>query len=201
MFNLTPQSLENANIPREFWGAVFTDVPEIEAKKICLDFVNKFRGLPVPGLSLYLFGQSGVGKTFLSVCIAKYLMLLGKRVFLTSADDVVSGILNHSSEINMEDHLRNVDVLILDDLGKECSSKNLDPGALTFASQKIFNILKRRGENFKSSVITSNIPPGDIRGIYKEAFASFFCGKFYSVKVEGADYRQCQKEKIRECFI
>ena len=72
--------------------------------------------------NLMFIGQTGLGKTFLSNCIAKELLDKGKTVLYQTAPVMLDGIIQEKFNNNVENtmnHILNVDLLIIDDLGTE----------------------------------------------------------------------------------
>ena len=107
-------------------------------------------------LGIILSGSAGIGKTHLSVAVAKYVSNYGRKV--TFVDEEYIGSLVTSSGVpNLESHISRSDLIILDDI----NSKN-DAGA-TFLKQVLnFVILKKKALLFTSNneipIIQSNLP-------------------------------------------
>lgn len=109
---------------------------------------------------LMFIGSKGTGKTHLAAAIANQLISEGVPVLFVTMIDMLAKIkatFNGQSPENEEKLMRlykNVDLLILDDMGKELPT----PWALS----KIFELVNARYENYKPVIITSNYTPSEL---------------------------------------
>ena len=93
-----------------------------ETLNICHRFINNF-GKEFN--NLFFYGSVGVGKTFLSTCIAREIMEREFSVLYFSAPQLFSVLTqtkfdrNDVDSKNMNDYIFNCDLLIIDDLGSE----------------------------------------------------------------------------------
>ncbi|MDA8235552.1 MAG: ATP-binding protein [Clostridia bacterium] len=107
---------------------------------------------------LLLTGQVGSGKTYLACCIANALMDKGVSVLMVVVPDLLDEIKatydqgrsgSDYSEQQLLDSARQVDVLILDDLGAH--------NYTDWTRNKIFSIINYRLNNQLPTIITSNL--------------------------------------------
>ena len=132
-------------------------------------------------------GPTGLGKTFLSNCIAKELLDLGKTVLYQTApvmlDSIIKSKFENSSELM--DHILDVDLLIIDDLGTETMNN------MKFT--ELFNIINTRllNQNHKitKTIISTNMDLKDIFDVYDERIGSRIVGNYYVCKFFGDDIR------------
>lgn len=109
---------------------------------------------------LLFVGSKGTGKTHLAAAIANQLISEGVPVLFITMIDLLAKIkatFNGQSPENEEKLMRlykNVDLLILDDMGKELPT----PWALS----KIFELVNARYENYKPVIVTSNYTPAEL---------------------------------------
>src|SRR5699024_6365807 len=107
-------------------------------KKIALSFINNFDNSNEK--NLLFTGNTGLGKTFLSNCIANELLKKGKTVLYQTAsvmlDSIIDYRFNKNSSIDMYENILTVDLLIIDDLGTECMN------SMKFS--ELFNIINTR---------------------------------------------------------
>ena len=121
------------------------------------DFILKYKNLDYPK-GLYLYGTFSIGKTYTLAVIANELAKEDISSALVYFPDLVSNIkssLGNQEEFEkiIED-LKNVDVLLLDDLGSE----NMTP----WVRDEIFGpLINYRLMEKKPVFITSNVNPGD----------------------------------------
>lgn len=164
----------NENIsPRENMHEIFTH---------CISVSTNFDAIKE---SLFFYGNSGLGKTFLSNCIAKDLLDAGKIVIYQTSSNLIETIRNLKFDENAPkeqiDNLMSCDLLILDDLGTE--------PATAFSQTELFNIINTRILNGKSMIISTNFSLNDLLSIYPERITSRILGNFKMFKFFGADIR------------
>lgn len=135
--------------------------------------------------SILFYGQTGLGKTFLSSAIAKELMDKGKTVVYTRAtklfmvnDEYRFG---KNTDKSIIDNIYNADLLIIDDLGTEPQNKN----NLSF----LFDIINERISENKKTIINTNLQIREITQIYSMRFTSRLYGHFMFYKFFGEDIR------------
>ena len=115
-------------------------------------------------LGYFLYGDFGVGKSYLSACVSNKYAHQGKRVAFIH----VPSFLNHlkqqfSNPYGVESDLhklRTVDCLVLDDLGAE-------PVTSWARDEILLSILNERLENQRKTLITSNYRPEQLEALYQ----------------------------------
>ncbi|MGB9780330.1 ATP-binding protein [Caldanaerobacter sp.] len=153
-----------------------------------LNFIKHFDTIQE---SLFFYGNSGLGKTFLANCIAKELLDRGKSVIYRTAPELIEGLrvnkLNPDSEVYNEylELLKECDLLIIDDLGTEPIT--------AFSLQEFFNILNSRLLMGKKFIISTNLPLSEIMAIYPERIYSRIFGHFKLLNFYGEDIRLKKK--------
>lgn len=151
-----------ANLPPRIANATFAAAnfalyaPEhrAQAKKI-YSYVQKFaRGLnSASGQGLFIHGPTGSGKTYLLGCIANELLTAMSVRYMVYADflDSLRATFNRGSEDSeweLVEGVKNVDLLLLDDLGVERPTE--------FAMKHLAQIIDYRYRNLKPLVVSSN---------------------------------------------
>ena len=111
----------------------------INIKKICMNFIKNFNN-PLEK-NLLFTGNTGLGKTFLSNCIANELIKNGKTVLYQTAPVMLDTIMDYrfgkaNISKNVYDNILDVDLLVIDDLGTECIN------SMKFT--ELFNIINTR---------------------------------------------------------
>ncbi len=155
-------------------------------KNICNDFINNFDN---PEEKNLLFtGNTGLGKTFLSSCIANKLIAEGKTVLYQTApvmlDSIIDYRFNKNNNFNLLDSLLNVDLLIIDDLGTECIN------SMKFT--ELFNIINTRLLNQGSitkTIISTNLSLQNLFETYDERIVSRIVGNYNICYFFGDDIR------------
>lgn len=135
--------------------------------------------------SLFLTGATGLGKTFLSACIAKAAAEKGYAVEYVSAGDFFSDF--------EEDKFRplpgtertapyfETDLLILDDLGTEMTTQ--------LAVSSLYRIVNTRLMEQKPTVISTNLPTKELEIRYSAQIASRILGTYQFFQFYGSDLR------------
>lgn len=156
-----------------------------ENLRFCMDYAKNF-GEHSQGL--FLFGGTGLGKTFLSSCIARELLQKGVSVAFDSIQNYLRDIENEHfgrAEGNTLQILLNADLTILDDLGSEFSSQ--------FNSASIYNILNSRLNMGKPTVVSTNLSLDELTQKYDDRIISRLTGMFYTLRFIGEDVRQIRR--------
>ena len=154
------------------------------ALKACHDFVDNFAS---GSDNLLLYGDIGVGKTFLSHCIAKELLeksysviyFSASRLFEFLAKDIFGK--KDPSKEDARSHIYNCDLLIVDDLGSELPN--------TFTVSQFFMVLNERILRRKPMIMSTNLTLEKIKGLYSERIFSRISSSFTMLRLTGDDIR------------
>lgn len=160
-----------------------------QMKKIigeCKDFVNSFDD---EYTNILLLGAIGVGKTYLSNCIAKELLDTGHSVvYFTAINlfDTLSQYVFHQDTApddiaDIHKGIFECDLLVIDDLGTETLS--------SFVSSQLFLILNERDIRHKSTVISANLDLQMFAERYSERNFSRLFGNFKVIRPDIQDIR------------
>lgn len=156
-----------------------------EALAVCKSFVEQFDSADY---SLFFYGGVGLGKTFLSTCIAKELIDRGNTVIYQSAaklfsyySDYLFGRVNAAQARTELDRLTECDLLIIDDLGSEATNSQ----TVSF----LFELVNDRLLSGKKMVISTNYSINEIAKVYSERLHSRILEHFTPVRFFGGDIR------------
>ena len=122
--------------------------------EIATDYIKNFKRYSAQGKGLYLEGPCGTGKTHLAIAIALAIINTGVPVICKTSIDILSDIkrcYERNSEVTEEEVLeayKNVDLLIIDDLGKEQVTE--------WSVPVLYSILNERYEALLPTIITTN---------------------------------------------
>ncbi len=150
-----------------------------------LEFCRRYAADFRPGAeSLLLSGATGLGKTFLSACIARQVTDAGFGVvYVTSAKlfaDCEAVRFDRLDASALEDY-QNCDLLILDDLGTETAGP--------VAVSALYTLVNQRLQDRRSTIISTNLPTDDLAARYSAQIASRLMGCYHSLVFEGEDIR------------
>ena len=141
--------------------------------------------------NLLLTGFPGVGKTFLSACIAREVTERGFSVVYDTAASVFRYMedaqfrRDEEGDEAVQRFLR-CDLLILDDLGTEMNS--------TFVQSALYRIVNDRLLSGKSTVINTNLPSHELGTRYSPAILSRIEGQYEVLPCFGDDIRLLKKQ-------
>lgn len=184
--HLTNLDLERAGIPERYWGVRLGNIPDTAAHKVeVTNYLAKLDELVPKGIGLFLWSkENSTGKTAIACMAGIKGMMLGYSVLFITAEDLKEAMLNderfdeHSSVVQ---RAKNVDLMILDDLGKEYK------GSSGFSETRFENLLRYRIQRNRATVVTSNLRPNQIGSIYAVDLAEVMKEALYGVEVVGED--------------
>lgn len=139
--------------------------------------------------NILLYGNTGVGKTFLANCIAKELLDTGHTIIYLTSFQLFSILEKQAFQKDEEgqeadnqlDYILDCDLLIIDDLGTELSN--------SFTNTKLFLVINERHLRNKSTVISTNLPIESIKANYSERIYSRITSDYICLKLFGDDIR------------
>ena len=143
--------------------------------------------------NLMFLGPTGLGKTFLSNCIAKELLDSGKTVLYQTAPVMLDSIIKSKFEnlTTLMENILDVNLLIIDDLGTETMNN------MKFT--ELFNIINTRllNQNNKitKTIISTNMDMKDIFNIYDERIGSRIVGNYNICRFFGDDIRMISNKR------
>lgn len=151
----------------------------------CRRFISEF---DVAFSNLFFYGDTGVGKTFLSNCVAKELLDTGHSVIYFTAfqlfDILKRNNFYQTTEEDMIAAHQNIfecDLLIIDDLGTELPN--------SFTVSQLFLCLNERMLRKKSTIISTNLTINQVAEIYSERTFSRISSSYIMLKLFGDDIR------------
>lgn len=136
--------------------------------------------------NLFLYGDTGVGKTFLSCCIARELLDTTHSVIYYSAFDLFEAFAENAfsgSEQSQgkNEYILDCDLLIIDDLGTELTNR--------FVASQFFLCINERILRKKSTIISTNLSLGNFVDRYSERVFSRVSSNYTMIKLIGNDIR------------
>lgn len=157
----------------------------------CHQYANHF-SLDAPNLLLY--GSTGLGKTFLSSCIAK---VVSEHSFSVAYDTAIRIFSSYESvkfgSPDAAEAARRIrkyeqcDLLIIDDLGTEM--------ATAFTISTLYGLLADRLMRRRPMIINTNLLPTDFEKRYSPAIASRLTGEFVPLRFFGEDIRTAKRRE------
>lgn len=153
------------------------------AVKECKHFIDDFNNKPK---NLFFYGNTGVGKTFLSNCVAKELLEDGYSVIYFTAfqlfDILSKGVFDRDADaIAAHQNIFDCDLLIIDDLGTEFAN--------SFTTSQLFLCVNERLLRQKSTIISTNLNLNQMVDMYSERTWSRISSNYTLIKLFGDDIR------------
>lgn len=150
---------------------------------VCNSFVNSF---DTEFNNLLFYGNSGLGKTFLSHCIAKELLGSAHTVlYLTAYElfDILGKAMYEEDEgfTASSEHILDCDLLIIDDLGTELAN--------AFTLSRLSLCINERFLNRRSTIISTNFGVQELADHYGERNFSRIFSSYTPLRFFGEDIR------------
>lgn len=153
---------------------------------VCKNFIANF---DKEYNNLFLYGNTGVGKTFLANCIAKELLDTAHTVIYLTAFglfDILEKNKFDKGEDNYESstqfaYILDCDLLIIDDLGTELTN--------AFINTQLYLCINERYLRRKSTIISTNLSLDNINSTYSERVFSRIASNYSLLKIVGEDIR------------
>lgn len=155
-----------------------------EAYNTCLSFANDFSA--ANGRNLLFYGESGLGKTYLTNCIANVIVANGfSYIYLTATElfDIFtrSSYSHDSSSYDRIDDIMSCDLLIIDDLGTEMTN--------SFTTSKLFYCINDRILRNASTIISTNLALNNLYAQYTDRIFSRIIQSYKTLKFFGENIR------------
>ena len=163
--------------------------------KVCRDYAQNFGRYYFD--DLFLSGSTGLGKTFLSACIARTVSENGFSVVYDTAGNIFAQFEIQKFSRDGEDareardgtrRYLGCDLLILDDLGSEMTTP--------FVQSALYQLINTRLTAGARTVISSNLTMDDVRRRYSPQIASRLEGEYRVLPFFGQDIRIQRKQRF-----
>ena len=181
------ESFENFSLelyPERFCPEYGTSARTLMQKNLsfCRKYAQEFR----PGAASLLFsGATGLGKTFLSACIARYVTQSGHGVVYATAGKLFAdfeAVKFERADPELLQDYRGCELLIIDDLGTEMTTQ--------FVTAALYDVVNSRILEQKSTIISTNLNENDLEARYGGQIASRLIGCYRVVYFLGDDIRR-----------
>lgn len=156
----------------------------------CQEFIRNFDH---DFQNFFFYGDTGVGKTFLTHCIARELIRSSHSVIYFSAFELFDLLGRNTFQrgdaeeeaLNMYSYIFDCDLLIIDDLGTELTN--------SFMASQLFLCINERLQRRKSTLISTNLGLNVFRDTYSERVFSRITSNYKMRKLFGDDIRILKK--------
>lgn len=162
---------------------------------VCLNYAQKFESCLFR--NLLMSGPPGLGKTFLSACIARAVSEHGYSVVYDTAGNIFAQfeakkfMRDSADGQDARDETRrylNCDLLIVDDLGSELTTQ--------FTQSALYELINTRLVAERHTVISTNLSLEEIARRYNPQIASRIEGEYHVLHFFGDDIRMLKKRRL-----
>ena len=150
-------------------------------KKASINFVKNFENPEAK--NLFFTGNTGLGKTYMTNCIANEMLKLGKTVLYQTAPVLLETIIDNkfnkyktSNTNDFYDQVLGANLLIIDDLGTECVNSMKLSELFTIINSRCLNL----NNKITKTIISTNLDIEKIFDVYEERIGSRIAG-FYDI--------------------
>lgn len=163
-------------------------------RDVCYNYASRFPKFVYR--NLFLTGAPGLGKTFLSACIARAVAEKGYSVVYDTAVNIFARFEEQKfsrDELDIRDardetrRYLHCDLLILDDLGSEMTTP--------FVQSALYTLVNTRLTAGRRTVISSNLSMDEVRRRYSGQTASRLEGEYRVLPFYGEDIRLLRKQR------
>ena len=185
-FDHFDESYYNDTVVEESTGVT----PRQNIREIRGIFEDFIRDYPEGDRQFFLYGNTGLGKTFLCHCVAKEFLDRSRGVLFYTLPALINLFEVARFERGGEDpaalrgrieSLYECDLLILDDLGTETVN--------SFTASELLELMDRRQAAGLATILSSNLSPAEIRRVYSERIYSRLLRDYTMLKFTGLDIR------------
>lgn len=166
-----------------------------DAMKMVFDICRKFAdNFPKVSANLLFQGDPGLGKTYLSACIARVVAQKGYSVCYDSSSAALEAFERQKFSRDIQEaeaaatrvrRMLSCDLMILDDLGTEM----ITPMSVS----ALYTLINTRLINGKRTIISTNCSDEELQRKYSPQIYSRISGEFLSLPFAGQDIRQIRK--------
>ena len=151
------------------------------------------------GYGIYIYGNSGTGKTHLTACICNKLIDTYHQCLFTNFFEIsklIRSTFNRNTEAeSIIKRICDVDFLFIDDLGTEILKKN---GEDNWLQEQVFDIINKRYNNRKPTIFSSNYSLNELieqRGMMEKTVDRIMEMSTAIIRINGASYRAKNRRK------
>lgn len=193
------KQMDFANVSMEWYSTAYDPEYGMSSREaaetvleVCKSYAVQFPDHPYG--NLFLYGGTGLGKTFFSGCIAKEVAVKGCwTVYATAGElfahyEAVKFGRDDSGESQRQvERYQRCDLLALDDLGSEMVTP--------FVQSALYQLLNERMNRRLRTVISSNLTMDDVRSRYSSQVCSRLEGEYHALPFFGRDIRLQKREQ------
>lgn len=162
--------------------------PRTLMERIYRDTLSYAQSFTCASPSLLFVGATGLGKTFLSACIARTVADRGYSVVYDTAIHLFSDFeaekfgMSQEENRGLSQRYLQCDLLIIDDLGTEMTTQ--------FVCSALYHVVNTRLMESRPTIISTNLTPEQLSVRYSPQIASRLLGTYRLIQFVGQDIRR-----------
>lgn len=188
--HLTRLHLEASDLPRKYWEASLDRIPKTPATLKYLPtierYIKKMPSLIPKGKGLLLHGPNRKGKTSIAAILLKEAIRCRFDAHFIRGADLIDATFKHrmiDDDTSVIDVIRDVDLLIIDDVGKSIIESR------TGSLEAVFdNTLRARESELKATIITTNLSQKDQVEVFKPSMLELMKECMFPILVDGHSF-------------
>jgi DNA replication protein DnaC len=206
---LTAEDVERMMIPPRYWRVSLQSVEatakahgseEASLKEVLAAFVSKLDSQVAAGAGLLLYGNNGRGKTAALVWLAMQARRRGYTALYVETAKLKQYKIERtafSDSESMWERALDVDVLVLDDLGKGVSDSK------GFMQELVDELIRTRGAHLRTTLISTNIEPAKLvnEDFLKKSTLAMMQEMVVFLHVSGEDLRARTRVQLVEKLL
>lgn len=194
---MTVADMKRANVPSRFWNVKLSEIPEhLEYRDKVRKYLEKMDEMLENGIGLFLYSdENSTGKTSIAVLALKQALRLRRTAYFEESGRLKAALIRaeeFEENIPIERRIRTVDLLVLDDVGKEYRTES------GFAENTIESVLRDRSQSMRPTIMTSNLKPNKIEQVYSADLAALLRETMIPLRISGYDWRALKAEELRQ---
>ena len=194
---MTVADMNRANVPSRFWNVKLSEIPEhLEYRDKVRKYLEKMDEMLENGIGLFLYSdENSTGKTSIAVLALKQVLRLRRTAYFEESGRLKAALIRaeeFEENIPIERRIRTVDLLVLDDVGKEYRTES------GFAENTIESVLRDRSQSMRLTIMTSNLKPNKIEQVYSADLAALLRETMIPLRISGYDWRALKAEELRQ---
>jgi len=194
---LTVMDLKRANVPERFWYVTISSIPkDMPYMSKLLSYYAQMEQLMEKGVGLYLYSDDNqTGKTSIAVALLKRALRLRKTALFEEAGRLKDGLARNDSfdeTFLLDQRVRSVDLLVIDDLGKEYRTTS------GYAETTFENIFRDRIQTLKPIIVTGNMRPKEISSTYSASLAALLKSSLIPLQIMGYNWGVQKEAELKK---
>lgn len=190
---LTSEDMVRMNVGRRYWPCTLAAIPDVcKHKKPLENWLSKIKINLKNGNGLLFKGKYNKGKTASAVICMKNAVVRGGTAYLVRGNSIKDAIINKTMFDpleTIEERMKNVDLLVIDDMGSEYES--------SFSNSVLEEILRARSDSRRSTIITTNLDGDTLKQKFGESLLNFLSATMAIIECDGFDFRNEERAEAK----